>query len=296
MDYYQDKRLSFSSVRQFAQNPARAMADFKDEFPFFTDKKALNMGQIVHAGLEDFLKGTDEVLKTFLDETDGLRSSKKPYGLLAIYKDADMWLEKFKETDILQYMKQVADGQIDGKTLYAEAPFFGSLEGIDYKGKLDVYIVDEKNKRLEAYDFKTSTAYDASGNDWGELISGEREYGSVIWHVEKLFPWQAGAYRELLRQNGYADYEVSYQYLVMTKEKTPRFDIWTLDDETMDSGLEAFRKHLVMANEYVTGKRPTFNTPDGSAFYNLSTQKQGNLLFTGENNTSEKEIDLNAPF
>ena len=48
-DYYADHTLSVSSVRLFAQNPARALADWNGEYPWFDgDGTALELGRAFH--------------------------------------------------------------------------------------------------------------------------------------------------------------------------------------------------------------------------------------------------------
>ena len=55
-DYYADHTLSVSSVRLFAQNPARALADWNGEYPWFDgDGNALELGRAFHQMMEAML-------------------------------------------------------------------------------------------------------------------------------------------------------------------------------------------------------------------------------------------------
>src|SRR5699024_8786356 len=65
---------------------------------------------------------------------------------------------------------------------------------------------------------------------------------------------------------------------ILTKEKTPRLDIFTIDDQSMDIGYEQFCKWLVKANNYINGTEEAPLIADGSAYYNTLTQKEGNKL------------------
>ena len=57
-NYYQTKMLSVSSVRLFAQNPARALADFTGQCPWFDNLKALPLGSAFHDMLERAIRYT----------------------------------------------------------------------------------------------------------------------------------------------------------------------------------------------------------------------------------------------
>lgn len=45
---------------------------------------------------------------------------------------------------------------------------------------------------------------------------------------DKMFPRQVDVYRHLMQTNGYRDYHVNYHYLVITKEKVPRLNVFDI--------------------------------------------------------------------
>ncbi|WP_025021409.1 hypothetical protein [Ligilactobacillus equi] len=132
-----------------------------------------------------------------------------------------------------------------------------------------------------------------NGIEWGELLDGTRSRTSVVWHVDKLFPVQAGTYRQLLQDNGYSDYEIDYTYIVATKESSPRIDVWSITDEAMDKGLDIFLENLVLANDYITGKQTAPVVYDDSPWAHKLTLKTPNKL-VAEVLEEDKEKDLNT--
>lgn len=318
-NYYQTRMLSVSTVRQFAQNPQRALANFKGEQPWFSDNKALPLGTALHDMLEqamkyvknknnlehafskdksnwqlDLLKTAEiEAQKSVLDEMYSLDN----YAIIrtkkgALIADAKQIPELFSiiwNSDDIKLAALKAMVSITEKekryAIAVEQPFVGLyVEGnnsIKYKGKPDLFVVDHKHKEIDAYDYKTSKTFSPSGYEWGTNIYGKRSYMPVEWEVEKLFPWQAGVYRELLRQNGYVDYQINYKYLVVTKEKTPRFNVFKISDASMDEGFEQFSEYLVRAYKYIKGDLKAPLTQDGSSFANKLSQKAP-LEFTSE--------------
>lgn len=293
--YYDKKMLSVSSVRLFVQNPKRALDHWNEVEDWFADRKPLIYGSYVHAGLEDFIKDSDKALTEIRENEPSLYKKVAKTGanagkllLYSEYEQAGHVLDVLKSSDIVQWIYAKAHDKTGRYATYVEQPFEGKLNGIGFKGKPDVFVVDKDKKIIYMFDYKTSSYYDPSGNDWGTDVSGTRTYGNVAWHAEKLFPWQAGAYRELMRQNGFEDYKIDYRYIVATKEKEPRIDIWAIDDQAMDEGLSAFSSGLIVSNGYVSGTIEAPLVADHSPWFNKQTQKQGNLLSVGSAVISDK--------
>lgn len=284
VEYYQEKTLSVSSVRHFAENPARALDDWNGIIPWFNNQDALIFGNIVHSSLEDFLVPEAHAYENIVEEwaSEGIKLTKKDGELYQKYADAKYMASVFKNTDIMKFIKDHMNG-LDGWHGVVERGYHGVLDGVTFKGKPDVFLVNDEKKEIIMFDYKTSKPYPISGRDWGEVLvkdengdgyHKERQFGSVVWFTKNLYPWQAGVYRELLRQNGYEDYHIAYRYIIATKEKEPRIDIWTMPDLVMDQGLAHFKTHLLRAHDFINGVREAPVVLDGSAWANKKTQSK----------------------
>ena len=276
-NYYGVKMLSVSSVKKFLQNPARALDDWNGVFPWFSKstEQALIYGNYVHSAIQDALENTDVHLKEFAEAHPSLY--KKDGTLYAKYSEADsvanIYINSKPFQDLLKYINE------PNKELYVERAFQSSWKGVAYKGKLDVMIVDTKMKKVHCIDFKTSRPYTASGIDWYDTYTGERTKGQIIWDVTKLYPVQAGVYRNLLLQNGYEGYNIEYSYIVITKESTPRIDVWKISDEAMEKGFDIFKAALVDADTYINDE--TVVVPvidDDSVWAKRRTWEKPNIL------------------
>lgn len=289
-NYYGTKMLSVSSVRLFAQNPARALDNWNGVFDWFTDDSALLYGQYVHSGLQDFLTGSHELEKFRLGNP---KIFKKNGDLLAKYAQAKTVLNALIESTPLQKMAKMAVS--NQYKLQVETPFHSKYKSVGFKGKMDAILVDKKNKVIHAFDFKTSKNYDQSGVDWGTLFDGTRKKCSVAWHADKAFAWQAGTYRQLLRDNGYADYSIDYTYIVGTKEASPRIDVWVISPEAMDLGFQLFASNLLLADKYIKGEKIAPVIFDGSQWANQKTIKKPNILevlpFLPDADTESENLD-----
>lgn len=309
-NYYNVKMLSVSSVKQFAQNPARALADYKGEYPWFKENTDLPLGSAMHDMLEcamDYVKDKKNLNTSFQENADNWQISlskkaektavdlvldemyhsdfyanvrKKNGNLIAAAEQVpELFSIIWNSEDIqLAVLKAMVSVNNDRYAVLVEEPLIGLYveddKSIKFKGKPDLFIVDHQTKTIDAYDYKTSKTFDPSGYEWGTDIYGKRSYMPVEWEVQKLFPWQAGVYRELLHQNGYQDYQVNYKYLVVTKEKTPRFNIFTISDESMDEGYEQFCNWLIRAYGYINGDLEVPLVQDGSDFANLKSHNK----------------------
>ena len=285
-DYYADKKLSFSTVRQFAQNPQRALDAWNGVMPWFTDDSALLYGSYVHARLQDALENrTDNAhLNALKDAEPAL--FKKDGNLYAKYEQADTVASVILASDLVQWVrsKYAEPDQFD---ILVEQGLSGEIEGIPFKGKPDVVVVDKLNKRVFVFDFKTSKLYPANGMDWISTFDNQRVYDSVALDSAKLFAWQAGVYIELLKQNGYADYEFQSRYIVATKQDVPRLDVWTISKDDWESGLDYVKTFTRMAQRYIDGELTAPVIADSSPWYNLRTHGSGNrLTMTSSQNTT----------
>lgn len=315
-NYYQTKMLSVSSVRLFAQNPARALADFTGQCPWFDNLKALPLGSAFHDMLERAIRYTcnkENVEQTFNEvkddnwpeilakraeeyaadkveremcTSDDYKDIRKKNGeLTAEASKVSIWFHIMWNSDVMQdaAVRAMLSTKDDNIEVIPEKPFIGSYKSegqeIRYKGKPDLFIVDHEAKQIDAFDYKTSHPFDPSGMDWGDDIQGNHRYMPIEWMAEKLFPWQAGVYRQLLWDNGYKDYQIRYRYLVITKEKTPRLNVFTISDESMDEGYSQFCDWLVRAHGYIIGDLEAPLIQDGSKYANMQTYKHP-LQFT----------------
>lgn len=275
-DYYGTKMLSVSSVRLFAQNPARALDDWNGTYAWFTDKTALNFGNYLHSGAQDALEGTDQHLQEFKQQTPEL-FTKKTNKLLAKFQMAQTCLDALLDSAVFKEI------QANAKTmqLYVEKPFISQFKDIPYKGKLDAMLVDSKHKIVHCFDFKTSKTYPQNGIDWGTMLDGTRAKSCVAWHAEKMFPMQAGVYRQLLLDNGYQGYSIDYTYIVVTKESSPRIDTWNIEPQAMDEGLAIFQENLLKADAYINGQLEAPVVYDDSAWAHRLTIAEPNHLSVG---------------
>ena len=282
-DYYGTKMLSVSSVKLFAQNPKRALDDWQGKESWFADQSALTFGNYVHSGLQDALENTNINHDKFVEKHPEM--FKKDGTLYAKFIQADVCLNAILKSSVFNGLLKASNNL----KMLVEKAFASEYDGISFKGKLDVCFIDKDNKKVHCIDFKTSKAYPQNGIDWGTLIDGQRDKCSVAWHVEKLFPMQAGVYRKLLQDNGYSDFDIDYTYIVVTKEASPRIDVWNITNEAMDKGLELFLDNLVLANDYITGKQEAPIVYDDSAWAHKLTLKTPNKLVAEVMETEEEQ-------
>lgn len=273
-NYYDLKYLDVSAVKLFAQNPARALDSWNGVKPWFDDNKALAVGQYVHAGLEEFLTGRKEII------TDVLKQYKDELLTIKGLENANTKMAKnvLSVLESNEAVRAIRDGSQQGLARVEES-LFGTIDGVEVKGKVDAMIIYKPTKTVYMYDFKTSQTYPADGFEWIDTIEGKRRYDSVIWDRTKLFPWQASLYKELLlQQEEFAGWNVEYQYIVGTKEKTPRVDIFQMTDEVLNEGLKQFKEALATTDKILKGELEADTIADGSQWYNATTQKNGNLI------------------
>lgn len=293
VDYYNTKMLSVSSVRLFQQNPARALADWSSKHSWFENDSALLYGRYVHAAMQDFMTEGEthfqdtirgELKRKSDDPKDDHKIFKKNGDYYAEYATMDKAIDVLQKCKIISFFhSHLGDERFDP---VVEAGLIGTLhkdgeKDLKVKGKPDLLMIDKEKKQIYAFDYKTSKTYDPSGMGYAvDINTLQRGWINLAWSVQKAFPWQAGVYRELIRQSGayYADYPISYRYLVVTKEKVPRLDIWTISNEAMDQGYAAFKKAAFKARKYINGEAEAELRQDDSNFFNLSTQFAGNLL------------------
>ncbi len=285
-DYYADKKLSFSTVRQFAQNPQRALDAWQDIMPWFTDDSALLYGSYVHARIQDALENRTDNAHLNALKNDEPALFKKDGNLYAKYEQADTVASIILSSDLVQWV-QSRYSEPENFDIIVEQGLTGELDGVPFKGKPDVVVVDKAHKRVFVFDFKTSKAYPANGMDWITTFDGQRVYDSVALDSAKLFAWQAGIYIELLKQNGYADYEFQSRYIVATKQDVPRLDVWTIAKDDWEAGLDYVKTFTRMATRYINGDVTAPVVADSSPWYNLRTHGSGNrLTMSGTQNTT----------
>lgn len=310
-NYYQTKLLSVSSVKLFAQNPARALADFTGQYSWSNDPITFPLNLAFHDMLERASKYTcnkkiienasknlndDSWIQRTLDLAEKNASKSvikemlkaKKYSelhtakgnLISKAEKVPIWFHILWNSDIMknvsiQSMLSTHNKDVD---VIIEKPFVGVYKSdnqeIKYKGKPNLFIVNHKQKSIDAFDYQLSSSFDSSGYDWGKDVTGKRQYMPIEWTTEKLFPWKAGVYRQLLLDNGYKDYQIRYRFLVITKEETPRLNVFTISKESMDEGYSQFKYYLILAHGYVSGelKDPPL-IQDGSKFANMQSYK-----------------------
>lgn len=292
-DYYGTKMLSVSSVRLFWQNPARALADWKGEHPWFENDSALLYGRYVHAAMQDYMTNhrshyQDTVIgemKRLSDDPDDPHKIYKKNGeFYSEYATMDNAIDILQNCKIIKYFHDhLNDDRFDP---VVEVGLIGTIHAdgekdVQIKGKPDLLVIDKEKKRIYAFDYKTSRPYDPSGMGYAvDINTLQRGWINLAWSTQKAFPWQAGVYRELIRQSKayYADYPIEYRYLVVSKEKVPRLDVWTISDQAMDQGFAAFKKAAFKADKYIRGEMQPELIKDDSNFFNLATQSDGNQL------------------
>lgn len=312
-DYYADHTLSVSSVRLFAQNPARALADWNGEYPWFDgDGNALELGRAFHQMMEDMLTFVKEhaddadadTLRQQAYDTaekslgDELKKDKQYQPLLtkagalrADTKRLFVWVKALWFSTAVDPLIDFAMVHDEKMRLFIEKPFKSTYQDVTYKGKLDAFTLDAHKGVIDAYDYKTSKPFPISGKDWGTDVFGHRRYMPVEWTVEKLFPWQAGVYRQLLRDNGCEKYTIRYHYLVVSKQDVPRIDVFEITPESMDLGFEQFAEWLVKADRYIAGVEEAPLVMDDSNFVHEKTQKNPIMHETDFNEGKNAEVE-----
>jgi hypothetical protein len=213
--------FSVSQLKRFMECPAAAMAELKGEYT--PDRgRALILGSYV----DEALTGTEESFKQFCEEQREELYQKRGGKKLADVVQADEAIAKAKQQPlIVEYL----EGE-------KQKIFTGVIDGVLFKGKLDIYKDGERIVDLK---------YVASHRS-PNLFENVVDY----WN----YTLQGAIYVELVRQN--TGKTLPFYLILITKEKPAHFAVVKLDQIDMDIELDKARKRLPLFQAIKNGEIP----------------------------------------
>lgn len=237
-NYYEDKDyMSVSRFKQYLECEAKALALDTGKWVDDRDQKPLLFGNYVHSYFE-----STEAHQKFLEEhKSDLFSSRKPYGLLADYKQADKVIATL-ETDEL--FNNLYHGRKDDR-VEKEMIVTGTIAGVPFKGKIDSI----NHTRGYMVDLKTmKTIY---GEEWCQELK-RKVPGAIANIINYHYHVQAAVYQELLKQMTGRSYRPLI--VAVSKENEPDKEIFSLDEEMLSEGLEFVSERVSHVWDVVIGK------------------------------------------
>lgn len=252
--------LSFTYLKSFMQNPARAMADLRGEFLWFDDKhynsidderpeaKALLIGNYIHSYFE-----SPEAHQKFIDDNAKyLISSKgKTAGELKEgYKDADVMIERLLDEPL--FVEELAGTE-------RESIVTGYIGGQLFKAKIDA--LDVENGFF--IDFKTVRTLVDDGATWND-----DKKARVNFIIDRQYDMQMAIYKELLEQK----YGRTFQPVIwaVSKEKSPLVKPYMFEDDVLENALRRAEDFAKVVAQYINGEKEPELVNDGSPFYNYA--------------------------
>lgn len=198
---YALKYMSASQFKSFQNCEAQALAEIKGEF-----KRETTTAMLIGSYVDSWFEGTLDKFKEAHTEIFTQKGT-----LRAEYTQADEIIARVQRDEkFMRYM----NGE-------HQKIFVGTIEGVEFKGKLDAY---HPGKAI--VDLKTCKDFEPVWTKNGKKIFVEA-YGYDI---------QLAIYRELVKQN--TGEELSCYICAVTKEKVPNIAILQIDKEKLDECLE----------------------------------------------------------
>lgn len=201
------KFMSASQFKSFQNCEAQALAEIKGEF-----KRETTTAMLVGSYVDSWFEGTLDKFKETHPEIFTQKGT-----LRAEYAQADEIIARVQRDEkFMRYM----NGE-------HQKIFTGTIEGVEFKGKLDAY---HPGKAI--VDLKTCKDFEPVWTKNGRKIFVEA-YGYDI---------QLAIYRELVKQN--TGEELSCYICAVTKEKVPNIAILQIDKEKLDECLEIVKANV----------------------------------------------------
>lgn len=238
--------LSFSSFKNFISNPARALADLNDEYPWFDDDTALLVGNYLHS----YFEGEEAHRKFIADNPSMISSTGKTKGeLKSDFVIAKKMIERLLAEP--QFVKQM------DLAYRSEQIISGEIEGVMWKGKIDRLDLDNG----VFYDFKTVKTLVDDGAIWDNELRQR-----VPFIISRKYHLQMAIYAELLYQN--FGMEFTPVIWAVSKEKEPLAKPYIITKNTLN---EALNEVIALQDEVIKWRDGLEEAPllnDGSLFYN----------------------------
>lgn len=212
--------FSVSQYKAFERCQAEAMAEINGEYTPERGR-ALVLGSYV----DEMLTGTKESQDKFIEEnrSELFKKNGDPYADVA---QADETIARaLKQPLIVEYLS----GE-------KQKIFTGTIAGVPFKGKLDIYLEGERIVDLK---------YVASHRS-PNLFENVVDY----WN----YTLQGAAYVELVRQN--TGKTLPFYLILITKEKPAHFAVVKLDQFDMDAELDEAKKKLPVYQAIKSGEIP----------------------------------------
>lgn len=239
--------MSFSLFKNFLANPARAMADLKDEYPWFDDNKALLVGNYLHSYFEG-----KEAHQKFIDANPELFSTR---GASKGQLKTDFMLAQQMIDRLLAEPQFVAsiDRAVDREVIVT-----GTINEVPWKGKIDA--LDVENGLF--YDFKTVKSLVDDGAVWD---NEKRE--RVTFIQSRRYDMQMAIYSELLQQQ-YGKEFTPVIWAVSKDKKEQLAKPYIITEATMEEALDDVINLQQDVLDYINGSKQPELVDDGSPFYN----------------------------
>lgn len=248
--------MSFSLYKNLKANPARALADLREEYPWFEDNKALLIGQYVHTYFE-----SPDAHQSFIEENkdDLISSQGKTKGeLKSEYVSAGKMIKRLEKEKAFKMSLADTEREYIVQGILRSYDENGEIHDVKWKGKLDA--VDFENGYF--YDFKTVKTLVDDGAVWNS------EYRARInFILNRHYDEQMAIYAELL----YQMFGKVFKPVIwaVSKEKEPLVKPYLITQPTLDNALERVKMSQLEAVGYRDGivEAPLIN--DGSNYYNM---------------------------
>ena len=214
-NYYGDisnkEYMSASQFKDFMRCEAMAKAKVDGEFEL-----AVTDAMLIGSYFESIVEGTHEQFQQshpemFRKGTEDLLDTSK---LLKVYADAWRMYDAVKDSELWQSL--VTRGE-------TQKIVVGDIEGVPFKGMLDVYNVGHS-----IVDIKTTRSF-------GKVWSDEHGAYTSFAHAYN-YDIQGAVYRELIKQE--TGDRLPVYLAVVTKEDPPDYGVMEIDSKSLDDALE----------------------------------------------------------
>lgn len=245
--------MSFSVYKMFLSNPARALADLKGEYNWFTDNKALLIGQYLHSYFE----------------------SPEAHEKFKIENKKAMISTRGASEGNLKKEFEVAQKMID--RLEAEPQFLKTLQGTErerivtgkigdllWKGKLDAVNIESGY----FVDFKTVRSLVNDGAEWSDEANRR-----VNFIESRKYDKQMAVYAYLLEQEfGYPFTPIIW---AVSKANQPLAKPYIITEETKMHAINSIKVNQEEIKKYIDEEVEAPLLDDGSDFYNWKHRVSG---------------------
>lgn len=239
--------MSFSIYKNFMHNPARALADLRNEYPWFKDETPLLVGNFLHSYFE-----SEEAHQVFIDEHQDeiiAKTGKNKGQLKKEYQQANNMIKALERQELFRNM-------LNGTS--REVIVTGEINGVLWKGKIDALNL-EKGYFI---DFKTIRSL-SNPYDW---VDGTKQH--FIYSRE--YHLQAAIYQELIKQT-FGKTVVPFIWAV-DKTDVPAVQLFQPEQGRMAIALDNLKDNQNEVLQIINGEKRPELFDDGSDFYKFNHQ------------------------